>query len=139
MKEALTIESFKKIILIEEFFVFLFGIYVGGFIMTYLISRIFTKTKTIENKHFEKINYVEFINEEGKKTYFINSKNKSVFDVMRGIILIIFYPSILTKNYVVKNEKMAKIFITTLFVIGVFVTFLAIASMVRFPLPPVQR
>lgn len=50
MKQALTMNRFKRVVLLEEPFVLLFGFYIGGFVMTHLISKIFTKTKTIKGK-----------------------------------------------------------------------------------------
>lgn len=139
MKEALTVEGFKKIVLMEDIFVLLFGIYIGGFIMTYLISKIFTKTKSIESKHFDKMSFVRFTSKDGKKTYFINSKRGSFFEVMRVILIIIFSPSFLSKTYIVKNEKVAKILVRILLVVGIIVSILAIESIVRIVLPPTPR
>ena len=54
MEQALTMEGFKRVAFMEDLLVLLFGIYIGGFVMLFLISRIISKTKSIENKHFEK-------------------------------------------------------------------------------------
>lgn len=136
MEQALTIEGFKRVVLLEDIFILLFGIYIGGLVMTYLISKIFTNTKAIESKHFDKVGFVKFTSKDGKKTYFINSKRESIFEVMRVILIIIFSPSFLSKTYVIKNEKVAKFLVRVLWIVGIIISILAIKAIARIELPP---
>ena len=82
------------------------------------------------------MNYVEFVDEEGEKTYFINTKKRNIFETMRGLFFIIFTPSCLLRNYVVKNEKMAKLLVRTLLVIGIVLAIFAIRAIIKITIPP---
>lgn len=136
MKETLTLDGFVRVVLLEDMFVLLFGIYIGGFIMLFLISNILSKIKSIENKHFEKMNYVEFTDNDGKKTYFVNKNKINVLEIIRSIFLVIFCSSFRSKPYVAKNEKKAKILVRILLILGVLIAIMAIRAILNVTIPP---
>ena len=122
-------DKFGRFVFLGDFCVFIFGIFIGGFIMTLLISKIFAKSKSIESKHFDKMSFVRFVSKDGKKTYFLNTRDGNLFEIMRTLLLIIFSPSFLAKQYVVKNEKRAKVLIKVLTLCFIIVSFLSLLSM----------
>lgn len=128
---------FEKFVFWEDICVLCFGMFIGGFIMTLLICRIFAKTKSIESKHFDKISFVRFVSGDGKKTYFLNTANSNIFEIMRTVLLIIFSPSFLSKHYVVKSEKRAKILIKLLILCFIICSIFALISIftINYPSP----
>lgn len=126
---------FEKFVFLEDIFVLCFGMFIGGFIMTLLICRIFAKTKSIESKNFDKISFVRFVSVDGKKTYFLNTANGNVFEIVRTVLLIIFSPSFLSKHYVVKSEKRAKILIKLLILCFIICSIFALISIFTIDYP----
>ena len=128
-------ESYGGIVFEGDLCVLLFGIFIGGFIMTLLISKIFARSKSIESKHFDKMNFVRFVSKDGKKTYFLNTSDGNLFEIMRTLLIIIFSPSFLKKHYVVKNEKRAKVLIRMLTLCFIIVSFLSLISLFTIKYP----
>ena len=136
MTEALTLDGFNRVVLIEDILILIFGIYIGGFIMTFLICDMLTKTKAIENSDFDKISFFRIVSKDGEKKYLINANKKNVFENMRIVLLIIFSPSFLSKGYVVKDEKRAKILVGFLLLIGVIISIMTILAILKVTTPP---
>ena len=118
-------EGFKKIVVIEDILILSFGFFLGALIMLVLISLLFMKCKSIHSEQFDSVNYVKFTSNDGKKTYFINTKKKNIFEIIRTLLIVTLSPSFICKTYLRKNEKAAKIFVAFLMILGIIISIFA--------------
>lgn len=125
--------SYESLVFFEDLLIFLFGIFIGSIIMTFVLSRIFTKSHRIEGEKFGKISLIRF-HDGNEKTFFINDRGNT-FEAMRMLLLIAFSPWFTVKSYTKKDERRTMIFIIILIVLGVIISALAILSIITIDMP----
>ena len=131
MLQNLSVEEYLKLLFWEETLIFLFGIYVGAFIIILLVGKLHTKTKKIDSKHFDKISFVKLVDEDGKSSFLISdTKSNSTYEAMRGLVLMIFSFLFVPKGYVVRSEKKAKVIAKILIATSILVSILAIIAII---------
>lgn len=131
-----TFDGFKRVVVIEDSLILSFGFILGALTMLVLISLIFVKCKSIHSEHFDSVNYVKFTSQDGKKTYFINTKRKNIFEVIRTLLIITLSPTFLSKNYIKRNEKIAKRLAILLVILALIISLFAIWAIVTINMPP---
>lgn len=129
-------DGFKKVVVIEDSLILSFGFCLGALTMLILISLLFVRCKSIHSEHFDSVNYVKFTSNDGKKTYFINTKRKNIFEIIRTILIITLSPSFLSKNYIKRNEKLAKWFFVLIILVALTISLFAIWAIVTINVPP---
>ncbi|MDK0668736.1 hypothetical protein P5F12_13185 [Clostridium perfringens] len=121
--------SYKNIVFFESVIIFLLGIIVGSIIMTYIFSKIFIKTKRVDNKGFNKVSLVTF-EEEGLRTYFVNDGG-NIFETMRTIWIIIFNRITKRKKpYTIKNASLTQKIMIALLVSIIFILFFVLGLII---------
>ena len=125
--------SYKTVIIFEDCLVFLFGLFIGVLIMTFILSNVFVKSKKIKSEKLGNVSLIKFT-DGTSKTYFIND-NGNIFETMKVMLLIVFSSWFTIGSYTKRDEKRTKIFITILLLLGVLISLISLIAVLTITLP----
>lgn len=125
--------NYSTVVFFEDVTIFFSGLFIGALIMTYILSKVFTKSKRIEGNKFDGISLIRFF-DDNEKTFFIND-NGNVFEAMRMLLLIAFSPWFTIKSYTKKDERRTNIFILILIILGIIFIIFALLGTFTINMP----